>query len=761
MIKKTNMHILKQTKIFNNYQQISKIYYKNLSNFLIAIGLLFLACNQPTTSENIPTTENNSALLKSVLSKDIYYFDFEDISTVENQQAITKEFAFSGENSCKLSKTGDFSAVINFKGKDFLTSKINNISFNIWARTNEPEFQTLFVFSITDSTNNISKHWQGIEIKNHSNNKEWFEFSGTFQSPEINIAPTDNVSFYAWNRKDTTVFIDDVFLNFNLSGKSFRPNRIFLGFEAAEIDVQTGGITNVKAHNGSFSAYISGENSYSPSIRKNLQDFEYQNINSIGISAWICAAQPVLNTTYVVTLEDSISGEMLMWRGKEIAGNNFSPGEWFKISSEFLVEKNALIPSARLNIYFWNRASSGVFIDDMYIVLKQTENNDTINAYCDLTKFSFHDSKQINFPPYLPIEFCKTDFQTNTNFLIYNEITKSGLFSEKALIGNFVGAAEFDEIILPDSNKNAELFAFCEHDKSFHSFNLEKNKLFNKTWQILAAGNVAENITDEIISVQKNELKIFALASVKEQCNNNSDVIYEIQEIASSILSIFPVQVFSLQLIDDKLHEIVVSDAEGNWNILKFSEGKIKVLASGNLSIWNKANYKYIAKTGKFIAAIKNEQILTVFEHKNDTVSSFAMLHFNQQNNSLKSIYTKNATGKGQEIGIEQLRVTDILNVSDFDGDNISEIVRINREFRYDIKLIRFFDESFEVQGNIEFSGYEGNSNPKYFEYPVCKTICWAGNHKNTLIFNLINKTVRSDFKQNICLYQLKNSTLK
>ena len=41
---------------------------------------------------------------------------------------------------------------------------------------------------------------------------------------------------------------------------------------------------------------------------------------------------------------------------------------------------------------------------------------------------------------------------------------------------------------------------------------------------------------------------------------------------------------------------------------------------------------------------------------------------------------------------------------------------RYNRDWRYDLKEIRFNDTTFQVLANMDFTGYEKDHNPKYYE---------------------------------------------
>jgi hypothetical protein len=43
-------------------------------------------------------------------------------------------------------------------------------------------------------------------------------------------------------------------------------------------------------------------------------------------------------------------------------------------------------------------------------------------------------------------------------------------------------------------------------------------------------------------------------------------------------------------------------------------------------------------------------------------------------------------------------------------------VFRYNRDWRYDLKEIRFNDSTFQVIANIDFTGYEKDFNPKYYE---------------------------------------------
>jgi hypothetical protein len=70
----------------------------------------------------------------------------------------------------------------------------------------------------------------------------------------------------------------------------------------------------------------------------------------------------------------------------------------------------------------------------------------------------------------------------------------------------------------------------------------------------------------------------------------------------------------------------------------------------------------------------------------------------------------------GKTIGADTLKPSDHLFLGITDARGKSHQFRYNRDWRYDFKEILFNDTTFQILANIDFTGYELDHNPKYYE---------------------------------------------
>ena len=70
----------------------------------------------------------------------------------------------------------------------------------------------------------------------------------------------------------------------------------------------------------------------------------------------------------------------------------------------------------------------------------------------------------------------------------------------------------------------------------------------------------------------------------------------------------------------------------------------------------------------------------------------------------------------GKSVGRDTLKPGDRVFTGFMDATGRSHTFRYNRDWRFDLKEIRFSDTAFQVIANIDFTGYEEDHNPKYYE---------------------------------------------
>lgn len=75
-----------------------------------------------------------------------------------------------------------------------------------------------------------------------------------------------------------------------------------------------------------------------------------------------------------------------------------------------------------------------------------------------------------------------------------------------------------------------------------------------------------------------------------------------------------------------------------------------------------------------------------------------------------------NQSYAGKTIGPDTLKPTDQLYMQLTDAQGRTHDFRYNRDWRYDLKEVKFTENTFQILYNIDFTGYEADHNPKYYE---------------------------------------------
>lgn len=128
-------------------------------------------------------------------------------------------------------------------------------------------------------------------------------------------------------------------------------------------------------------------------------------------------------------------------------------------------------------------------------------------------------------------------------------------------------------------------------------------------------------------------------------------------------------------------------------------------------SMWNKNNTIY---SGHFNSDSKLD-VLIVNKNNNDwSVLNFDGKKWNilsQGNTPKKEWITKKETPEG-----EIINPSDILLPGNYFG-NKQTFLKLNTDWRFDLKLIEQDGNRYTILGNVDFKGYPDDHNPKYYEF--------------------------------------------
>lgn len=118
------------------------------------------------------------------------------------------------------------------------------------------------------------------------------------------------------------------------------------------------------------SSVLSGQDSYSATFKRKIQDLGFDDISEITTahtSVQFYAADTVINAVFVFCITDPVTNKDVFWKGKEITGANCPRNKWAKEECIITIGKEFLKPENVISVYTWNRSKSKLYIDDLLV----------------------------------------------------------------------------------------------------------------------------------------------------------------------------------------------------------------------------------------------------------------------------------------------------------------------------------------------------------------------------------------------------------
>ena len=183
-----------------------------LLGLLLVFALLFLYLiydqkynvfypKPPVISYIIPASDSTSF-------PGVYQYDLENVN---NNNIVTKEYAFSGKNALKVSGKRNYSPAIQIPFDEQL-QKTTEARFGAWLFFDDSteDLEGKLEFQIVDRTNKL-KFSAASDIKERkSNNRQWFYVCGKAVWKNCKVLPEDLVKIYYWNNCRNTVYVDNI-----------------------------------------------------------------------------------------------------------------------------------------------------------------------------------------------------------------------------------------------------------------------------------------------------------------------------------------------------------------------------------------------------------------------------------------------------------------------------------------------------------------------------------------------------------------------
>jgi hypothetical protein len=206
-----------------------------------------------------------------------------------------------------------------------------------------------------------------------------------------------------------------------------------------------------------------------------------------------------------------------------------------------------------------------------------------------------------------------------------------------------------------------------------------------------------------------------------------------------------------LHLKNNRKESLFVLNTIGESFFLDFENNKFESQFLGNIPEVSKENFDSQIVSGNFINNDGNDNILLLYREKKSGRCFYKLF-------TIDAVSAKNSCiQKGSfDNKCDTLYPENTYFATDVNGDGISELISYDHSWRFDMKLIRFTEKNYQILGNIDFSGYEADHNPKYYE----NLMITAGHYTDSKTFSFFtvcrnNKPI-IDLPETLGIYSLK-----
>lgn len=672
---------------------------KNLFIVLIIICIVIVSAIVFFVGKKLdkPTNLTNVA----VIAKDDLYnylINFEDLKYISNQTNITKDKAFSGSKSGFVKEFDSFSPAVIIPIPTNDSTEIDNVNVKFWLCPTTEIINTILVFSVLDQNNN-QVLWEAFPIEGNNFAKgNWYNFNKQFEMPNKFVNSSFSLKIYLWNKDPVgaVVYIDDISVNLKESNEMENPRTRLIDFETTS-DKK---LSSKYAKSGFYSTYAKGKDDFSATVVIPLDELNTKDLKTISLSFSYLSETKDLNAVFVVSVCDKDNKDVL-WYGIDLAGAEFVERKWETANGIVAISQDVLKSGSYIKFYLWNRNENQVYVDDIYLVIKESEiGKDSVEpAYNFLESDVFQ--PKANHPPY---DFRNVNLE---NIAGGKELTMNSIFTKnsRVLSGKFDSRLKNEQILVV-KHDGSNLFSFDA--LKLKSVNVKFSPAIKQNYQIysnksfvFAFDPIAKKVLVYNLNSRENEFKMRNEIEI-----NNIQYISNIICPASNTISIIE---SSGKITDFYLNEGT------------YSEGKTTKLINpdnGNLK-------SFLADFFK----IKSENLLCIYTEKSS--SKYVFLKYDEK--------TK-AWTLSHEHSNKSIQSDDLLDfaadyyIVDYDKNGVAELLQFSKNKIFSLRVINFDSMTYNIVCNIEFKGFKKKQNPKYYEISRIISGNFVGDAKSEII---------------------------
>jgi hypothetical protein len=496
--------------------------------------------------------------------------------------------------------------------------------------------------------------------------------------------------------------------------RALPPNAIQLDFEVAAGKEVPDGFYKGLAHSGQYSVKAFGQNSFSNGFQRTAEQVGLANLKTVALSAWVYVF-PTKNDvqgSLVFTVSNDL-GVNVLWHGVGVREPEVPRGKWFKVSGKFDLSSLTFKPQYRIQVYFWNNSRTDILVDDFYAVFGDAPERRGDSARVDLTKPEGYVPK-FNFPPFR-VNYLERDSITGT-------VKPADLRpADLVAAGDFFSTGN-DGIIALKPDGKIPAFVFCPESDMFRKVTVVNPGALSVAGKIrilhalrMAGGNAAL-----LVAAGEKGWIAAELKKPDKPCKEGVQPQTTLTVVHQSAVQ--PANLVCGNFTGDARQEILVVSTDGSWDLLlpEPAPGRplqfksLRAETKEPLQMWNQKDHRVGLTAGRFLPGLPHDVVLTVAQEGNGGGCFYALFSWQASSNAWMPVYPEKQQHRGLTIGLDTLKPDDRYFV--MNTGKGTRVFRYNRDWRFDLKEIRFSDSAFTILTSVDFRGYGMNRNPKYYE---------------------------------------------
>jgi hypothetical protein len=530
-----------------------------------------------------------------------------------------------------------------------------------------------------------------------------------------------------------------------------------------------GSASTEKFVSGKISSKLSPEIEYGFNIKKPMSDIPtVEKLKSVSVSFKCWMPKNDAKAVFVFIINDA-TGKTLLWDSKPIVCNKKE--QWCDIAMSFEVKPELIKSENSFLLYAWNHEKKEFYMDDIvvdYIGTDIFNNNEKYQSTNTNLFFDFETTTGLTNPETIKpgISYSGKNACILTGGSEYGPtITKkisditNAVLKKISVTAWIYPLVDNPNLVLTTSilnSKNEQLFwdgkaTDCgpfprnKWTKLNASFNIPFEKtdptcsinvnIWNRGKTDIIVDDLEivygespekRSINTNLISNkdpdQKNKPPFKTIYFEKQEIHNNNSTFINAEHSVTGNFS--PNDNFLVgNFIGDKnsLDEIICLK-NGLAGLYKFdSETKQfqEIWENANTadSIWNDLNTTY---SGDFNKDGKWDVLIVKKDNKDWKIINFDGKEWTLVLKGTESKLNKQWIEKNKiptSSSKELFKNSDVAFSGNYFGDGKGQLLKLNLDWRFDLKLIEQNEGTCAVLGNVDFKGFENDYNPKYYEF--------------------------------------------